>query len=207
MSLSVVCYKMIQTLLHYIAHWLITWDKLPYIQSTKTVILEKWSTSMRFLKVSHGKSIWRTLSSILVSSGRYILKSTHVMIISSDICKGKCKNHLLSCPCIIYVALVNVASAVSVRLWSYYFLDLTKSSPEVLNGTFHDSHNVYWMMYGLSWIRIFVTSEAIRQRFSRVTSENHCRITSRVPKVVFSHIPYMLLCITHYFIPWTQKSS
>ena len=40
---------------------------------------------------------------------------------------------------------------------------------------------------------------------SKVTGEKYCQIASGVTKIVIHGNPYIILFLTHYFMPWTDK--
>ena len=68
---------------------------------------------------------------------------------------------------------------------------------------------IYRIIYGLAWITIFVTSGVIGQWFftsDEFTSENHCRIISRITKTVIHTNTFINLFLTGYIMPWMHKS-
>ena len=65
-------------------------------------------------------------------------------------------------------------------------------------------------MHELPWVTIFVTSEAIRQWFSRVT-KSRVKIIAESPhewqRIVIHGNECNILFLTRYFMSWTHKSA
>ena len=74
---------------------------------------------------------------------------------------------------------------------------------------FENIYDIQRMIHELTWIAIFCHEwgdSAMIFTIDEVTSENHCRITSRVTKIIIQDEECIILFLTRYIMPWTHIS-